>query len=63
MLLSDVILETRRSTIVRRRFARNIWNFSSDTEWSSMVGMCFDPSSLPGLMSSLVDIPVVGTTG
>jgi hypothetical protein len=23
-------------------------------------GMCFDPSPLPGLMSSSVDIPVVG---
>jgi len=28
-----------------------------------MVGMCFDPSALPGLMSLSVDIPVVGTTG
>jgi hypothetical protein len=28
-----------------------------------MGGVCFDPSPLPGLMSSSVDIPVVGTLG
>jgi len=52
---------TRRSTIISARFARNISNSSSNTEWSLIVGMCFDPSPLPGLMSSSVDIPVVGT--
>jgi|GEM_PF-1362170 len=52
---------TRRSTIVRARFARNISNSSSDTEWSLIFGMCFDSSPRPGLMSSSVDIPVFGT--
>jgi hypothetical protein len=60
VLLSGVILKTRRSTIVRARFARNISNSSSDTERSLIFGMCFDPSPLTGLMSSSLDIPVVG---